>query len=109
MHEWAEEMRDIMGTENLASSSGRTSGTAATVSVPNYPPPTVVPPPATSSMVGRLVKISEGPYKSMLAVVKEVYEKTAQVQLKSNEAIVVVDLNNLTVWPPPVAPPQVQT
>ena len=103
MHEWAEEMRDIMGTENLASASGRTSG-----SVPNYPPPPILPPPATSSMVGRLVKISEGPHQSMLAVVKEVYEKTAQVQLKSNEAIVVVDLNNLTVWPPPVAPPQVQ-
>ena len=45
MHEWADEMRDIIGTDNLASSGpGRPPETAATVSVPNYPPPPILPP-----------------------------------------------------------------
>ena len=44
VHEWADEMRDIIGTDNLASGSGRPPETAATVSVPNYPPPPILPP-----------------------------------------------------------------
>ena len=44
VHEWADEMRDIIGTDNLASGPGRPPETAATVSVPNYPPPPILPP-----------------------------------------------------------------
>ena len=50
---------------------------------------------------GSLVEILEGPHKSMLAEVKQVYEKGVQVELKSSGAIIVVDRNHLAQWTEP--------
>jgi len=46
--------------------------------------------------IGRLVRIMEGPHKSSLAEVKEVYDEAVQVQLKSSKAIIVLKRNHLT-------------